>query len=70
MAIVTTQQTVEITDVTDVQVTEIVEDGAGFVRAIRIYGSPSGDNAPLILDLRIKADTSAALNVTTPVFEF
>lgn len=70
MSITTTQQMVEITDVTDVKVTEIVANGAGFVRAIRIYGTPAGDNAPLLFDLRIKSDTQANLNVTTPVFEF
>ena len=70
MSILTLKQTVEISDVTDVKVTEIVEEGAGFVRAIRIYGAPAGENAPLILDLRIKSANSASLNVTTPVLEF
>ena len=70
MPIVTTMQTVEISDVTDVQVTEIVEDAPGFIRAIRIYGTPAGDKSPVILDLRIRSDTIAALSVTTPVLEF
>lgn len=70
MSIVTTQQTIEIDSVTDVQVTDIVADGSGFVRAIRIYGTPAGTNAPLLFDLRIKSDTLANLDITTPVLTF
>ncbi len=59
-----------VTEVTDVQVTEIVEADGTFVRAIRIYGTPSGGAIPPVLEVQIKAGTSDALKVTTPELNF
>ena len=61
-----------ITDVRDVQVTDVVEDGAGgFVRAIRVFGEPEGSAGPaLILEVQIQSDTKTDLDITTPTLSF
>jgi hypothetical protein len=61
-----------ITDVRDVQVGEVVEDGAGgFVRAIRIFGEPAASAGPaLILEIQIQSDTKTGLDITTPTLSF
>lgn len=59
-----------VTEVTDVQVTEIVEADGTFIRAIRIYGTPSGGAIPPVLEVQIKGATADALKVTTPELNF
>jgi hypothetical protein len=61
-----------ITDVRDVQVGEVVDDGAGgFVRAIRIFGEPAASAGPaLILEIQIQSDTKTDLDITTPTLSF
>jgi hypothetical protein len=61
-----------ITDVRDVQVSEIVDDGAGgFIRAIRVFGEPSASAGPaLILEVQIQSDTKTDLDITTPTLSF
>ena len=61
-----------ITDVRDVEVTEIVDDGAGgFVRALRIYGqSEAGEPSLLVLDLRLQSTSKTDLAITTPELDF
>lgn len=62
---------IAISEVRDVQVTEIVSEGDGWVRAIRVYGEPVSDSAPtMILELRISSLTKDDLKVTTPELEF
>jgi hypothetical protein len=61
-----------ITDVRDVQVGEIVDDGAGgFARAIRVFGEPTASPGPaLILEIQIQSDTKTDLDITTPTLSF
>ena len=59
-----------ITDVRDVQVGEVVDDGA-FVRAIRVFGEPTASAGPvLILEVQIQSDTKTDLDITTPTLSF
>jgi hypothetical protein len=61
-----------ITDVRDVQVGEVVDDGVGgFVRAIRVFGEPAASAGPaLILEVQIQSDTKTDLDITTPTLSF
>jgi len=61
-----------ITDVRDVQMGEVVEDGAGgFVRAIRVFGEPAASaGSALILEVQIQSDTKTDLDITTPTLSF
>lgn len=61
-----------ITDVRDVQVTDVVEDGTGgFVRALRIFGEPNTSAGPaLILEVQIQSGTKTDLDITTPTLSF
>lgn len=63
------RQYVKVEGVSDVQVSEIVEDGEEFVRAIRIY-APDGENDVLIYEVQIKGETQDAIKVTAPEQEF
>jgi hypothetical protein len=61
-----------ITDVRDVQVGEVVDDGAGgFVRAIRVFGEPEGSAGPaLVLEIQIQSNAKTDLDITTPTLSF
>ena len=61
-----------VTDVRDVQVGEVVDDGVGgFVRAIRVLGEPTASAGPaLILEVQIQSDTKTDLDITTPTLSF
>lgn len=60
-----------INDVSNIIVTEMVDDGeGGFVRSIRIFGQPLGDQGPAIVELKVKGTTKAAIDITTPVLNF
>jgi hypothetical protein len=62
----------QITDVRDVQVGDVIDDGAGgFVRAVKIFGEPSASAGPaLILEVHIQSDTRTDLDITTPTLSF
>lgn len=62
----------EITDVRDVQVTDVVDDGSGgFVRSLKFFGEPNASAGPaLILEVLIQSDAKADLNITTPTLSF
>ena len=59
-----------VTEVTDVVVSEVVESGGIHTRAIRIYGTPSGNGIPPVLEVQIKSDTAENLKLTTPELNF
>jgi hypothetical protein len=66
-------QTVEIDSVDSVVVTAAVDDGTStgtFVRSIRIFGEPNGTNGPPVLEVRIKSQTLANIELTTPTLTF
>ncbi|MCA1776040.1 MAG: hypothetical protein LC676_10650 [Loktanella sp.] len=68
--VTTLRHTLGISDVAHVDVTEIVAEGGGYVREVRVYGSPDGTGAPPVAVLRISAPTEAALGVQTPELTF
>ncbi len=69
-AIITHTQKVEVTEVEKVIVTEVVDADGSFVRAIRIYGAPDGTDAPPVIDLVLRTDTAAKIELTTPALNY
>jgi hypothetical protein len=65
-------QKLAIGGVKDIEVTEIVEDGAGgWVRSVRFYGTPeSGTNKLLVLEVLLQSLVKADLAITTPEIDF
>lgn len=65
-------QRIDMDQVRDVQVTDIVSDGAtGFVRSIKLYGEPVENETPsLILEIRVASETSDDLKLNTPQLSF
>jgi hypothetical protein len=65
-------QKLSIAAVKDIEVTAIVEDGAGgWVRSVRFYGSPaSGTNKVLVLEVLLQSTEKADLAITTPEIDF
>ncbi len=65
-------QKLRIDGIRDIEVTGIVEDGAGgWVRSVRFYGSPaSGINKMLILEVLLQSTEKADLAITTPEIDF
>lgn len=65
-------QKLAIGGVKDIEVTGIVEDGAGgWVRSVRFYGTPaSGSNKLLVLEVLLQSLVKADLAITTPEIEF
>lgn len=66
----TLHQTIEITDVADIVVTEVVDEGGIWTRAIRIFGAPAGVEGPPILEIRVKSSVKANIEITTPAVNF
>jgi hypothetical protein len=65
-------QKLSITGVKDIEVTGIVEDGAGgWVRSVRFYGTPvEGTNKVLVLEVLLQSAEQADLAITTPEIDF
>lgn len=65
-------QKLAIGGVKDIEVTEIVEDGAGgWVRSVRFFGTPaSGTNNLLVLEVLLQSAEKADLAITTPEIDF
>jgi hypothetical protein len=65
-------QKLSIAAIKDIEVTAIVEDGAGgWVRSVRFYGSPaSGTNKVLVLEVLLQSTEKADLAITTPEIDF
>ena len=65
-------QKLSIDDVKDIEVTAIVDDGAGgWVRSIRLYGSPAvGTNKVLVHEVLLQSSVKADLSITTPEIDF
>lgn len=71
MPIEVTEQTIKITDITDVVMSTIEQDfdaGGAFVRVLRVFGTALAGqaNVPQVFVLRLEASTASALEVTTP----
>ena len=65
-------QKLSITAVKDIEVTGVVEDGAGgWIRSVRFYGAPaSGTNKVLVLEVLLQSADKADLAITTPEIDF
>ena len=65
-------QKLRIDGIRDIEVTGIVEDGAGgWVRSVRFYGSPAaGTNKALVLEVLLQSVEKADLAITTPEIDF
>jgi hypothetical protein len=65
-------QKLSIGGVKDIEVTGIVDDGAGgWVRSVRFYGTPaSGANKLLILEVLLQSAEKSDLAITTPEIDF
>jgi hypothetical protein len=65
-------QKVAIGGVKDIEVTGIVEDGAGgWIRSVRFHGTPaSGTNKALVLEVLLQSTEKADLAITTPEIDF
>jgi len=70
--VVTLYQRVLLTSVKDVEVTEIVDDGAGgFVRSIKFFGEGAVDTqTPLVFEVVFQSDDRSDLKITTPEIDF
>jgi len=72
-AVNTFAQLLAVTDVADVVVTDIVDDGTGtgtWVRSIRIFGSPYVAGNTPIVEIKVKSTTKNNLDITTPSLTF
>ena len=65
-------QKLRIDGIKDIEVTGIVEDGAGgWIRSVRFYGSAaSGTNKALVLEVLLQSAQKADLAITTPEIDF
>ena len=74
MTIVTTNQSLNISNVRSVVVTEIVQDTETqqFIREIRIFGEVEGESgiAPLICSIRVSSATRSRIHISVPASEF
>lgn len=68
----TLYQRVMLTSIKDVEVTDIVDDGAGgFVRNIRFFGEGTVEaQTPLVFEVVIQSDDRTDLKITTPEIDF
>lgn len=66
----TVTQKIAVSDVADIKVTEIVSADGVYTRAIRIYGAPSGTDAPPVLEIVVSSDTQGNIKLTTPEIEY
>lgn len=65
-------QRLMLTSITDVEVTDIVDDGAGgFLRGIKFFGQGFVETQkPLVLEVVIQSNDRANLKLTTPEIDF
>lgn len=65
-------QKLSITGVKDIEITGIVEDGAGgWLRSVRFYGAAAeGANSVLVLEVLLQSAERAGLAITTPEIDF
>ena len=65
-------QKLSVTAVKDIEVTDIVDDGAGgWIRSVRFYGAAAGEaNKVLVLEVLLQSATRTDLAITTPEIDF
>lgn len=62
-------ETIQVTDVGSIAVTEIADEAGQKVRAIRIFASGSQTGLP-ILEIQVRAATADPIRITTPEIKF
>lgn len=72
MEITTTKQTVKISGVRDIAVTEVVDDGdGGYARAIRITADTTAQGDPAqVFEIILGSDVDDDLDLTTPALSY
>ena len=70
--VTTLYQRVLLTSIKDVEVTDIVDDGAGgFIRSLRFFGQGAVDaQTPLVFEVVIQSEDRTDLKITTPEIDF
>lgn len=65
-------QKLSVDGVKDIEVTNIVDDGAGgWVRSVRFYGTPAtGTTKVLVLEVLLHSAVKSELAITTPEIDF
>lgn len=65
-------QKLAIAGVSDIEITDIVDDGSGgWARALRFYGTPATDAGKvLVLEVQLQAAARTDLAITTPKIDF
>lgn len=65
-------QKLRVDGIKDIEVTDIVDDGAGgWVRSVRFYGTPvTGTNKILVLEVLLQSLVKTDLSITTPEIDF
>lgn len=65
------REVIHVTEVTDIKVTEVADDGNGnFVRKILIYGSAGVDPVLPALEIFVSGDAETKVRFTTPELDF
>lgn len=62
-------ETIRVTEVSKILVTEIIDEAGQKVRAIRIWGSAGVTGFP-VLELQVAAASADAILITTPEIKF
>jgi len=62
----TTRHNLAVSEVRDIQITDIVLVGGVYTRAIRIYGEPGGTQAPPVVELVVSSPDRADIEVMAP----
>ena len=71
MAIETITTKLQIGDVTDVQITETVDDGVGgYLRSIKVIAETAPGQSAQVFELLIGGETEEVLEITTPALQF
>ncbi len=72
MTITVVSESVTVTDVDLISITDAVEDSdlGGYTREIRVYGEAASGVRPLIFTLRVNGDTSTQIAMTAPIQTF
>lgn len=66
----TLTQSIAVSDVGDVVVTPIIQEGAIFVREIRIFGAAGSEGSVPVFIMRISGASADAVNLKTPELTF
>jgi hypothetical protein len=67
----TIRQTIKVTEVESIEITDIVSDGdGGYVRVLRVFGTIADTPDVPIIELRLHAAAEDNIEITTPELNF